>query len=148
MAQCSEAFLQKYYQVFLDFLQAVGAHQSILKMSINADEGVFPVQVVAREYGYEGARLEMEICERDKERWQKLQDLNYWSSKTGLGRMNEEGMERFLKFTEDYDRRRYLRDNIKRSAQKSELLSVRDLMLKRFAVEKKKQDKIDRLLKG
>ncbi|MBQ3293468.1 hypothetical protein IJG93_04240 [Candidatus Saccharibacteria bacterium] len=136
--KCSEAYLQKYYQVFLDFLQVVGAHQSILKLSQNADNGVYPTQKVARDYGYEGAKLDAAIHDRDIERWNKLEELNHWSAKTGLGRMNSEGMERLLKFAEDYDRRRYLKDNIKRAIKKGELLSVRDLMLKRFNLEMKK----------
>ena len=134
-----EILIEKYYRSFLSFLQAVGAHQSILKLSNNLDDGVYPAQVVARQYGYEGARLEIEIHARDKERWWKLQELNHWSHRVGLGQMNLDGMDALLTFVEDYDRRRYLRDNIRRLMKKHELLSMRDLMQKRLELEKKRK---------
>lgn len=140
MDKMSEDILvEKYYQAFLSFLQAVGAHQSILKLSNNLDEGVYPAQVVARQYGYEGAALEIEISSREKERWRKLNELNYWSHRVGLGRMYLDGMDAFMTFVEDYDRRRYLRDNIRRLMKKRELISMGDLMRKRIALEKKKK---------
>ena len=137
----SDAFIQKYYQVFLSFLDSVGNYREIVSIGENAADGVYPVQVVARKYGYEGAALDAAIEDLDRTRRTQLNELNYWSSRTGLGRMDGAGKEKFLKFAENPERRRWLRSNVRRAADRYELLSIRDLMLKRFALEKKKKKK-------
>lgn len=97
--------------------------------------------MVARKYGYEGAALDKAIDDLDRTRRVQLDELNYWSARTGLGRMDHEGKERVLRFLEKPERRRYFRDNIRRAADKGELLSVRDLVIKRLTVEKKNKEK-------
>lgn len=136
-----DVYTKRYYDSFLAFLQVVGAHQSILKMGLNVENGEYVVQEVAGRYGYRDGAMDEEIHARDVERHQKLKDLNYWSQKVGYLPMNEEGMAKVLKFAEDVDRRRWLRDNVRRLAKKDELLSVADLMRKRYALEKKKRNK-------
>lgn len=140
----SDAYIQAYYQVFLQFLYTVGNYREIFSIGENAENGVYPVQVVARKYGYEGAALDAAIDDLDRKRRAQLDELSHWSGRTGLGRLNDAGKEKFLEFVEDPDRRRYLRDNIKRAADRGELISIRDLMLKRFALEKKKKEKLNK----
>ena len=135
----SKGCMDCYYEVFLEFLQAVGAYLAIYKMAMNASEGIFPVQVVAYNYGYVDAKMDFEVAARDTERWEKLDDLSNWSKRVGLLPLDQEGKEKLMKFVEDGDRRRYLRDNIKRARDRSELLSIRDLMLKRYALEWKRK---------
>ena len=130
----------KYYDAFLEYLTAVGSHQAIVKLGVNAEEGVYPVQKVVREHGYEGVALDQEIIDRNNRRWKKLDNLDYWSKRVGYKPIDSKGKEKVMKFMEDADRRRYVRDNVKRARQTGELFSVADIMVKRYSLEKKRQN--------
>lgn len=132
---------RRYYEAFLDFLQAVGSYLAIAKMEINASEGVYPVQKIAYEYGYTGAYMDMEIAARESRRYRKLDSLDYWSQRIGYLPMSTTDKAKIMKFVEDSDRRRYLRDNVKKEMDRGEVFSVAELMRRRYAVEKKKREK-------
>lgn len=131
----------RYYTAFLDFLKAVGEHQAIVKMGVNVEGGVYPVQKVAYEYNLRGARLDQLIYDRNLIRWSALDMLDHWSQVAGFKRINPEHKYKIIKFYEDYDRRRYTRDNIRRAMKKSELLSIADFMEKRLKLERAKKEK-------
>lgn len=131
----------RYYTAFLDFLKAIGDHQAIVKMGVNVDDGVYPVQKVAYEYNLRGARLDQLIYDRNLIRWSAFDMLDHWSQVVGFKKINPNDSYKIIQFFEDYDRRRYVRDNIKRAMRSGELLSVADLMRKRYLVEKKKKEK-------
>ena len=130
-----------YYDIFVKYLLAVGYHQAIVKLGINSEDGIYPVKKVARERGYEGANLHREIIKRDNERWERLNNLNYWSQRVGFKPIREVDKERIMKFLEDADRRRYVRDNVRRANRRGELLSIADFISMRLEVEKKKRAK-------
>lgn len=131
----------RYYTAFMEFLKAVGKHQSSVKMGANIDEGVYPVQKVAYDYNLRGANLDKLIYDRNWERWDALSMLDRWSQQVGFKPISPDGKYLVMKFFEDYDRRRYVRDNIKRALKKGELLSVADLMRMRYEVERKRRKK-------
>ena len=131
----------RYYTAFMEFLKSVGAHQSAVKMGVNIDEGVYPVQKMAYEYGLSGAKLDQIIYDRNWERWDSLNMLDRWSQIVGFQPISPDGKYLIMKFFEDYDRRRYARDNIKRAMKNCELLSVADLMRMRYEVERKRRKK-------
>ncbi|MBR3324148.1 hypothetical protein IKG24_01235 [Candidatus Saccharibacteria bacterium] len=132
---------RRYYEAFLDFLQAVGSYLAIYKMGLNANEGVYPVQKIAYEYGYVGGYMDMEIESRNQKRYRKLDSLDYWSRRVGYLPLSPKDKETVMKFTEDADRRRYLRENVKREMKNCEMFSIDDLVRRRYAVEKKKRKK-------
>lgn len=39
----SDAYIEKYYQVFLKFLDAIGNYREIVSIGENAADGVYPV---------------------------------------------------------------------------------------------------------
>ena len=131
----------RYYTAFLDFLKAVGEHQAIVKMGKNVEDGVYPVQKVAYEYNLRGAKLDQLIYDRNLIRWSAFDMLNHWSRTVGLGEVRSDDSYKVIQFFEDYDRRRYVRDNVKKALKNGELLSVADLMRKRYKVEKKNKKK-------
>lgn len=131
----------RYYTAFLDFLKAMGEHQAARKMAINVEDGVYPVQKVAYEYGLRDARLDQLIYDRNLIRWSALDMLDHWSQVVGFEQINPDHKYKIIEFYEDYDRRRYTRDNIKRSMKKCELKSVADYMKKRYQVEYRKRKK-------
>lgn len=137
----SEAYMIRYYEAFLKFLNSVGAHQAIIKMRDNVDDGVYPVQVVAARYGYNDAHIDCEAIDRDNQRRSDLKELNYWSQKAGYLPMNRDGMEKFLKFCEDKKRRTYLRQKVKNLKDKGELMPINELMIARFKCEKRQKAK-------
>ena len=131
----------KYYTAFLEFLKAVGSHQSAVKMGVNVEDGVYEVRKVAYKYGLDGAKLDQIIYNRNWERWDSLEMLNRWSQMVGFKPISPDGKYLIMQFFENYDRRRYVRDNIKRALKNGELLSVADFMEKRYEVEKKRKKK-------
>lgn len=131
----------KYYTAFLDFLKAVGAHQAIVKMGVNVEEGVYPVQKVAYEYNLRGNRLDQVIYDRNQIRWAAFDMLDHWSRVVGFKRIDPNDSYKIMQFFENYDRRRYVRDNIKRAMKNGELLSVADFMRKRYEIERKRRRK-------
>ena len=137
---------KKYLNAFLGFLDAVGVYIHLVKLEKNADDGVYPVQVVAYHYGHTG-HFAQELDERDRNRWDKLRLMNATSQQAGYLPMDEVGMQKVMNFFEDSDRRRYARDNIRRMLKTGECLSVADLMLKRYRVEKKNQERSKSSLK-
>ena len=137
----SEAYMIRYYEAFLKFLNSVGYYQAIIKLRDNADGGVYPVQVVAARYGYTEAAIDQEVIERNSRQWTDLKALNYWSQKVGYLPMNQEGMEKFLKFCEDKKRREYLRRKIKNLSNEGKLMPINELMIARYKLEKKRRDK-------
>ena len=134
-----------YYMAFKDFLNAVGEHQAALKMGINVEDGVYPVQKVAYEYGLRGARLDQLISDRNEIRWSTLNMLDHWSQTVGFKPIHPDDKYKIMKFFENYDRRRYARANIDRALKQGETISVADLMRKRQALEKKKRKKEEEL---
>lgn len=133
-----------YLNSFLDFLDAIGVYSHLVKLEKNASDGVYPVQVVAYDYGHVG-HFAQEIDERDKARWDKLHFMNATSQRAGYLPMDEEGMKKVMNFFADGDRRRYARDNIRRMLRTGGCMSVADLMRKRYQVEKRNQERRNRL---
>ena len=131
----------RYYRAFLDFLKAMGEHQAALKMAINVEDGVYPVQKVAYEYGLRDGRLDQLVYDRNLIRWSALDMLDHWSQVAGFKQINPDHKYKIIKFYESYDRRRYTRDNIKRAMKRCELYSIVDFMEKRMALEKAKREK-------
>lgn len=131
----------RYYIAFLDFLKAMGEHQAALKMGINVDEGVYPVQKVAYEYGLRGSNLDRLIYDRNMIRWAALDMLDHWSMAVGFMPISPDYKYKIIRYFENYDRRRYVRDNIRRALKKGELLSVSDFIQKRIDLERKKKEK-------
>lgn len=127
-----------YYGVLLGFLYAVGNHQAYLKMGINDEEGVFPVQEMLYNYGMRG-RIDEEIRISNNTRQFALESLNKWSQKVGFLPMNSEGKQRVMKFFEDEPRRKYVRNRVQKCFRTGELLSIADLMRLRYEVEAKNQ---------
>lgn len=127
-----------YYGVLLGFLYAVGNHQAYLKMGINDEEGVFPVQEMLHNYGMRG-RIDEEIRISNNARQFALESLNKWSQKVGFLPMNLEGEQRVMKFFEDEPRRKYVRNRVQKCFRTGELLSIADLMRLRYEVEAKNQ---------
>lgn len=128
--------IDKYYESFLEFLNAAGAYQHMSKFRQNFDDGVYPVQKLAYEYNHGPATIDMDVEDRNRARWKKLIYLNQTSQAVGFLPLNEEGMRKVQEFFTDVDRRRYVRDNVKRLKMKHELLSIADLMKKRLRQEK------------
>lgn len=135
----TEAYIIKYYNAFITFLKTVGAYQAILKMRDNAEDGVYPVQVVAAKYGYVGAVIDQEVAKRNRRRWGDLEELNYWSRRAGFPPLTKGEMEDFLDFCDDKDRRRYLRDKVRKLAEERKLVSIKELVRTRKALEQKKK---------
>lgn len=129
-----------YYGVLLGFLYAVGSHQAYLKMGINDEEGVYPVQEMLHNYGMRD-RIDEEIRISDNIRQLALENLNKWSQKVGFPPMNEEGKQKVMKFFEDEPRREYTRTRVQKCFRTGELLSIADLMTIRYNVEAKKKKK-------
>lgn len=127
-----------YYEMLFRYLRAIGSYWHLYKLRLNADEGVYIAQMVAREYNHEGAQYEIEIAEREGERWRELEQVSALQRRAGILPFNEEGMQKIMKFLDDPDRRRYVRDAAKRAEKKGELVSICDLMRKRYALEKKR----------
>ena len=130
-----------YYTVMLEFFNAVGSYWHLYKLRMNADEGIFPAQVIARNYQHEGVKCEIELCERERACWDRLDQLSNVGKLAGFLPIDKTGRERIMKFVDDPDRRRYIRDAAKRAQKKGELVSIADLMRKRYALEKKKAGK-------
>ena len=137
----SQKMFDSYYMVMLEFFNAVGSYWHLYKLSMNADEGIFPAQKIAREYQHEGAKVEMEICERERACWERLDQLSNVGKLVGYLPINKTGCERIMKFVDDPGRRRYVREAAKRAQRKGELVSIADLMRKRYALEKKRKAK-------
>ncbi|MBP5204967.1 hypothetical protein J6Z37_01550 [Candidatus Saccharibacteria bacterium] len=134
--------IKKYYHSFLDFLDAVGAYNHLSKLQSNAAAGVPSAQEVVYNYGYSDKELlGKKIIQRQEEREWKLRLLDHWSQQVGYLPMGESGMKKVMKFAEDATRRRWLRENLKRAKEKGCLLSVADLMAKRYQIERKQRDK-------
>ena len=125
-----------YYGVLLGFLYAVGNHQAYLKMGINDEEGVYPVQKMLHEYGMKG-RIDEEIRISNNTRHKALENLDKWSKNVGFLPMSVEGKEKVMKFFEDEPRRDYVRKRVQKCFRTGELLSVADLMKIRYKVEAK-----------
>ncbi|MBQ6409634.1 hypothetical protein IJI18_00025 [Candidatus Saccharibacteria bacterium] len=141
MAKVETNDILRYYGVFLDFLNTVGSYQAILKMGVNVEDGVYPVQKVAYEYGYRGAKLDQTIHERCLAQHERLDNLDYWSQLVGFKPMGPDYKPKIIRFFTPYNRRRYVRDNIKRALKKGELLSVSDFIERRIHLEKEKRKK-------
>lgn len=137
--EISKKFFDLYYEALYEFLNAVGSYWHLYKLRMNADEGIFPAQVVASEYHHEGAQYEYEIAERETRIWQKMQWLSDIGERVGLKPFNQDGMKKVVNFVNDFDRRRYIRDAAKRAEKKGKLLSAADLMRQRYALEKKRK---------
>lgn len=137
---------EKYLNAFLEYLDAVGKYIHLAKLDQNASDGVYPVQVVAYNYGHVG-HFAQELDERNRARWSKLRALDLLSKSAGYLPLNDEGMQKIMKFFEDSDRRRYARANIRRMLKTGECLSIADLMRKRYQVEKKNQERSKSSLK-
>lgn len=135
------AMVAIYYDVFLRFLNTVGAHQHILKLGLNVEEGVFPCQEVAYRYGYRGAALDHEINRRNLECYKSLDNLSDWGRIVNFKPINPDDRTRIIDFCKDRARREYIRRNVKRAMEKGELLSIGDLMFKRVGLEKKRREK-------
>jgi len=135
----------RYYTAFRDFLKAVGEHQASVKMGINVDDGVYEVQKVAYKYNLRGARLDQLIYDRNMIRWAALDMLDHWSQVVGFKPIHPDDKYKIMKFFEDHDRRRYVRDNIDRSLKRGDILSVADMMTKRYALEKKNKEKEEQM---
>ena len=129
-----------YYGVLLGFLYAVGSHQAYVKMEINDEDGVYPVQKMMHDYGLKG-RLEEEVHVSDKIQWKALENFNKWSQTVGFLPMNEEGMKKVLKFCKSEPRRQYLRNRVQKCFRTGELLSIADLIQIRLDVERKTAEK-------
>lgn len=129
-----------YLGVLLGFLYAMGTHQSYLKMGINDEEGVYPVQKVIHEYGMRG-RIDEEIRISDNMRKKALEILNSWSQRVGFLPMNQEGKDRVIKFFESEPRREYVRTKVQKCFRTGELPSIADLMRMRFEAEAKTRAK-------
>lgn len=133
--------IDRYYDAFLHYLDAVGYHQAILKMKENRDDEVLKVETIAAKYGYNDSNIDEKVIKRDETRWSSLKALNHWSVKVGFKPMNEEGMKKFLKFCEDSGRREYLRRRVRRLKDQAKLMPINELMLAKFKLEKKRRDK-------
>ena len=125
-----------YYGVLLGFLYAVGNHQAYLKMGINDEEGVYPVQEMLHNYGIRG-RIDEEIRISNNMRQKALENLNKWSQKVGFLPINVEGKQKIMKFFEDEPRRKYVRNRVQKCFRTGELLSIADLIAIRLKVEYK-----------
>ncbi|MBQ3326125.1 hypothetical protein IJG79_03205 [Candidatus Saccharibacteria bacterium] len=133
--------IEKYYDSFLEYLNAAGAYQHMSKFRKNFDDGVFPVQKLAYEYNHGPATIDMDVEDRNRARWKKLNYLNQTSQAVGFLPLNDSGMRKVQEFFADGDRRRYVRDNVRRLQKKGELLSIADLMRKRLRWEKIQAEK-------
>ena len=131
---------RSYLNLFLEFLDADGKYIHLFKLQQNAQDGVYPVQQVAYQYGHVGI-FDQELDDRNRGRWSKLRALNVASQCAGYLPMDEAGMQKVMNFFEDSDRRRYVRDNIRRMLKNDECMSIADLMQKRYQVEKKTRER-------
>lgn len=129
-----------YYGVLLGFLYAVGNHQAYVKMRINDEEGVYPVQKMMHKYGIKN-RIEEEIRISGDIQDAALKNLNEWSQKVGFRPIQESDFPKILKFCESEPRREYIRNRIQKSFRNGELLSIADLIQLRLDVEKKTAEK-------
>ena len=130
---------EAYYETLLKCLKAIGSYWHLYKLRLNADEGVFPAQKIAREYSHDGAKYEIEIAEREGERWRELKQVSVLQQRAGILPFNDEGMQKVMKFLDDADRRRYVREAAKRASKKGEMVSICDLMRKRYILENLKK---------
>ena len=131
----------RYYTAFLNFLYAVGEHQAAVKLRINVEDGVYQAQKVAYEYNLRGAKLDQTIYERNLVRWDAFDMLDRWSQTVGLKGIDPKDSYKVMQFFENYDNRRYVRDNVRRAIKKGELLSVADFMNKRYGIIRKRREK-------
>ncbi len=130
-----------YFGVLLDFLNSVGKHQWAAKMAINVDDGVYPAQQVAYHYGLRGAKLDQLVYDRNYEQQQKLDNLEFWGRRLGYKRIKTEDKNNIIKFCQNADRRRYLRERAKRALKNGEVFDIGELIQMRLDVEKKRREK-------
>lgn len=130
-----------YYRALLQYFSAIGKFWHLYKLHVNAGNGVYPAQVIAREYNHEGSKYEIEIAERENERWKWIRKVSDLQWRAGLLPFDEEGMKKVMAFLDDADRRRYVRDAARRAEKKGQLVSICDLMRKRYVLENSKKKK-------
>lgn len=129
-----------YYGILLGFLYAVGNHQAYVKMGINDEEGVYPVQKMMHEYGIRG-RIDEEIRISSNIQDITLKNLNKWSQKVGFKPIRESDLPKFVKFCQSEPRRNYIRNRVQKCFRTGELLSIADLVQLRLDVERKAAEK-------
>ena len=127
-----------YYGNLLMFLYAIGEKQAAIKMEQNVREEVPIVKKVVSERQI-NVDEKVENAENVLETASK--NLNYWSQRVGFPPISDEGMKKIHKFCEDEKRREYLRGQILKYLRGRKVVSIRDLMLQRYAVEKKEAEK-------
>lgn len=131
--------VDNYYQTLLEFFNSIGKYLHLEKLGINAREGVFPAQKVAREYGYDESAYDLELEARKRRYIRLLDELSEIGIKVGFKPISDEGKKKILNFIKDERRRRYVRDVARRCSKKGELVSIAELMQRRYELEKKKR---------
>lgn len=132
--------IDNYYDTLVYFLNSVGSYLHFRKLGINADEGIFPVQKVVRDYGYDSPRYDIELDNRKCRYLNYLNELSDIGGKIGFSAIDDdESKKRILAFVKDRDRRRYLRDAARRAKNKCELVSINGLIRKRTELEKSRR---------
>ncbi|MBR3269880.1 hypothetical protein IKG07_01380 [Candidatus Saccharibacteria bacterium] len=136
-----------YYGVLLGFLYAVGNNQAYIKMGINDEEGVYPVQKMMYDYGISG-RIDEEIRISSSIQDITLKNLNKWSKRVGFKPIRDTDLPKIVKFCQDETRRSYIRNRVQKCFRTGELLSIADLIQLRLDVEKKAIEKAKKTRRG
>lgn len=136
-----------YYGVLLGFLYAVGNNQAYIKMSINDEEGVYPVQKMMYEYGIKN-KIDEEIHISGNIQDITLKNLNKWSKRVGFKPIRDTDFPKIVKFCQDETRRSYIRNRVQKCFRTGELLSIADFIQLRLDVEKKAKNEKAKKLEG
>lgn len=132
-----------HYSAMLELTYAVGDYLWATKAEINSyDNGTYPVQQMLSEYGLRGAGIDSVIDGYTIRRAELIKEVSRWSKLKGYGAIREEDYAKVFKFLDDSNRRSWFRKRVAKILDSGDFeiqrFSLRDLMLERFALEKKK----------
>ena len=135
--------LDCYYAILLNFLHVAGDCQHLEKWIGNVENDSYPAKEVAMKY-YPGGVVSMEIqlAERERYMWECLDKYSDISRTVGFLPIDQHGKDLIVKFVADAGRRRYVRDGARRAQQRGEIIHIADLMRRRYALERKRKEKL------
>lgn len=134
---------ERYYAILLEFLHSVGECQHLEKWIDNVKENVYPAKDIALRYYPAGViSMEIQLAEKEWYMWESLNRYSEVSRSVGFLPIDQHGKDLIVKFVADAGRRRYVRDGARRAQQRGEIIHIADLMRRRYALERKRKEKL------
>ena len=133
-----EDLIYRYYQVFLELVDAAGSFSWIILLDKNVEEGIYPTQKVKYDYFPNEAAFQTAKQDRRQACWRLVNELNNLSRGLGLGSYDREGCRLFVNHLVNSDRRRaWYKKCLKKYQAILEPYSIDELWERRIELDKK-----------